>query len=236
MQGGKIVTRAELMTALDQAGIPTASQRGYHILWQLAQDALICLGPNQGKQATFVWLADWLPKVPEITREESLTRLTQTYFTSHGPATIQDYMWWSGLTAADVRAGLKLAGSNLVAETIEGSEYYLSPNHTDSPSGQSHVYFLPGFDEYLLGYKNRTAVLEPTHSQKVVPGSNGMFLATIVLDGQVVGTWKKTATKTKIKISFNLFNDSTKLMRKAMAEATDLYQGFIGAPVEDVDS
>ncbi len=231
LQVGRVVTRAQLLTSLEQAGIATANQRGYHILWQLSQDGLICFGPNEGKQPTFVWLEDWLPPQPQISREEALAKLTTTYFSSHGPATVQDFMWWSGLTAVDARAGIALAGSSITPETIDDSQYFLS-RRQPRPVSSEPIYLLPGFDEYLLGYKDRSAVLAPAYSQKVVPGGNGMFLATILVDGQVVGTWKKTATKSKIKIKLKPFDVSAEHPSKAIAEAANRYASFTGLPVE----
>ena len=49
LAGGQRLTRAALMRLLEDVQINPTGQRGYHILWYLAQTGLICLGPRQGR-------------------------------------------------------------------------------------------------------------------------------------------------------------------------------------------
>ncbi len=134
LRNGRSLTRSEMMDVLEQACISTKGQRGYHILWWAAQNGLICFGPRQGKQHTFVLLDEWLPNSKSLSREESLAELAHRYFTGHGPATIQDYIWWSGLPAADARAGLEMVKSQLTHEELDGQTYWFSPS---SPAPQT---------------------------------------------------------------------------------------------------
>lgn len=231
LQGGKQLTRPELMDVLEQDGISTNTQRGYHILWRAGQSGLICFGPRRGKQDTFVWLDDWLPKGKSLSREESLFELAHRYFSGHGPATIHDFMWWSGLPAADARAGLAMVEAQLAHEERDGQTYWFSPEwpapKVDSPT----AYFLPSFDEYLLGYKDRSAVLDPAHATKVVPGANGMFKPIIVIDGRVVGTWKRTLKKEKVVMALHPFNALSEAEGEAVAVAAERYGAFVNLPV-----
>lgn len=98
LQGGKQLTRSELMDVLEQDGISTNTQRGYHILWRAGQNGLICFGPRRGKQDTFVWLDDWLPQGKSLSREESLAELAYRYFTGHGPGRRPGFYVVVGLT------------------------------------------------------------------------------------------------------------------------------------------
>ena len=231
LQSNKQLTRLEMMDVLEQGGISTNGQRGYHILGWAAQSGLICFGPRQGKQDTFVLLDEWLPGGKNLNREESLAELAKRYFTGHGPATIQDFMWWSGLPAADARAGLELAEAQLAFEELDGQIYWFSSSlpvpKVASPTSQ----LLPGFDEYLLGYKDRSAVLDPAHSKKVMPGG-GMFKPLLVINGRVVGTWKRTLHKTKVLVSLDPFEPLNSTQMKAVAAATESYGRFLGLPVE----
>ncbi|MCB0182020.1 MAG: AlkZ family DNA glycosylase, partial [Anaerolineae bacterium] len=173
LQGGKPLTRPEIMAVLEQAGISTKGQRGYHMLWRAAQNGLICYGPRQGKQDTFVWLDDWLPAGKSLSRDESLAELARRYFTGHGPATVQDFIWWSGLLTADARAAVEMVTAELIENVVDGQTYWVSPTESGPKAPSPTVYLLPGFDEYLLGYRDRSAVLDPAHAKKVVPGGNG---------------------------------------------------------------
>ncbi|MBN1219139.1 MAG: AlkZ family DNA glycosylase, partial [Anaerolineae bacterium] len=161
LQGGQRLTRPEMMEVLEQGGISPDGQRGYHILGWAARSGFICFGPRQGKQDTFVWLDDWLPEGKTLSREESLAELAKRYFTGHGPATVQDFIWWSGLPAAEARTGLKMVEAGLAREELDGQTYWFLPSSFRAEVASSTAYLLPAFDEYLLGYRNRSAVLKP---------------------------------------------------------------------------
>jgi len=231
LQGGRQLTRNKMMAVLEQGGIATAGQRGYHILWRTAQRGLICFGPRQGKQDTFVWLDDWLPEGKTFSPEEALAELAHRYFTGHGPATIQDFRWWSGLPAADARASLELVKAELAHEEFDGQTYWFSSSLSSEKAASPTAYLLPGFDEYLLGYRDRTAALNPAHATKVVPGANGMFKPIIVIDGRVVGTWKRTFKKDRVVIALQPFNALSEAEAQAVAPAAEHYGVFVNLPV-----
>jgi hypothetical protein len=206
LSGGKQLARPAMMRLLEGAGIDPTGQRGYHILWHVAQAGLICLGPRRDKQQTFVLLEEWVPESRQLPREAALAELAVRYFRGHGPATIKDFAGWTGLTITDARTGLEGAKPKLVSTTLGANEYWMSadaPEHI--PHDDSTVYLLPGFDEFVLGYRDRGDVLAPEHANKVVPGKNGIFLPTIVADGRVVGTWKRTLRKDALDVTLNPF-------------------------------
>ncbi len=227
LAGGQRLTRAALMRLLEHVQINPTGQRGYHILWYLAQTGLICLGPRQGKEQTFVLLDDWAPVSRRLTREAALAELTGCYFTSHGPATVADFATWAGLTLADARAGLESAKSSLVPERHDGEEYWRGTGAVDAPHEASSVYLLPGFDEYLLGYKDRSDVLATEHAGKVAPGGNGVFFSIIVVGGQVVGTWKRTVKKDAVAVTITPFTDVA-VSSERIVEAAQRYSDFVG--------
>lgn len=231
LRGGRRLARPEMMRLLEDAGVRTESGRGYHILWYASQTGLICIGPMLGKQQTFVLLEEWAPRSRELTREESLAELAGRYVVGHGPATAHDFAWWAGLTVADARAGLETARPGLVRELIEGRDYWLA---AAAPSERgceaSEVYLLPGFDEYLLGYRDRDAVLAREHAPRIVPGGNGVFRPVIVAAGRVVGTWKARLTKRSMDITINPFADPGAWEGRADVAARR-YSDFVGAPL-----
>ena len=192
LQGGKQLTRDEMLQELEQAGISTAGQRGYHLLGRAAQDGLICFGTRRGKQQTFTLLDEWVPLTRSLSRDEALAELTRRYFASHGPAVLKDFMRWAGLTAAEAKTGLAAAGKALIQETIADGVYWMPCEAPENSHDTLSVHLLPGFDEYLLGYRDRSAVLDPAYAQRICRGGNGMFSPTIVIDGVVTGTWKRT--------------------------------------------
>lgn len=230
LQTNSPLSRSDILQALEQAGISTAGQRGYHILGQAAFAGLICFGPPQGKQQTFVWLDDWVPPAPTYTREEALAELARRYFQSHGPATLADFVWWSGLTITEARAGLELIKTGMYATEVD-EETYWQPNGTAVPAPPSPTaWLLPAFDEYYLGYKTRHVVLDGRYDKRVV-SSNGIFRPVIVLDGQVVGIWKREITRGTAVVTLEPFQPLGDREKEAVGTAVAHYGAFLEMPV-----
>lgn len=231
LQGGKWLTRDEMYRLLEQANISTAGQRGYHILWRSAQEGLICFGPPSGKQQTFTLLDEWVPQTKSLERDEALAELTRRYFTSRGPATLPDFVGWSGLTITEARMGLEMVKTQLSQETINNQSYWMPPDRPVITDNQLTACLLPGFDEYLLGYKDRSAVLEAIHAPKITPGNNGVFNPTIVIAGKAAGVWKRTFKKGAVVMTLNPFAALTEAENQAIAVAAQRYGAFLGLPV-----
>lgn len=200
LQDGQVKTRSQLMAALEARGIATRSQRGIHILWYLSMQELICFGPHAAKEPTFVLLDSWLPKTRELAADEAVAELTQRFFISHGPATEADLARWSGLPLGMVRRGIETVKAQLASADSNGETFWF---HRDTPAaGVSDTFLLPGFDEFILGYKNRSLMIELAENQsKIVPGNNGVFQNTIVSDGRVIGTWRRAAKRDHLAIT-----------------------------------
>ncbi len=231
LHGGRRLLRSSVMTLLEESGISTTEQRGYHILWYAAQTGLICMGPMHGKEQTFVLLDEWVPGSRELSRGDSLAELARRYFTGHGPATVQDFAWWAGLTVTDARAGLEVAKTSLVSEQWNGRQHWMTAGSAVPLADvRDVVYLLPAFDEYLLGYQDRSLMLPADDASKIIPGSNGVFLPIIVVDGQVVGTWKRELNKASAEIRLSPFGHSGEWEARA-SEAAHNYGDFVGMPV-----
>src|SRR5205085_3201799 len=205
LQGGKQLTRDELATALRQAGIVTeGGQRVTYIVMRAELDGIICSGARRGKQFTYALLAERAPQARMLDRDEAMAELTMRYFMSHGPATIQDFVWWSGLTAADAKVGLAMVTSNLQQETINGQTYWFSSSTPPVQDPSQTAYLLPNYDEYTVGYTDRSAIFDALHTNKLDP-RGGLLTNTMVLDGQVVGPWKRAFKKNAVVIEANPF-------------------------------
>jgi hypothetical protein len=230
LQGGKQLSRDQMYAALEHAKISTDGQRGYHILWSCALHGLICFAATNDKDQNFALIDEWIAPTQEKTREEALAELASRYFISRGPVTLQDFIWWSGLSAAEARLGLDAIKSKLVHETM-GKLTYWMPTDISMPKEMPSAFALPGFDEYLLGYKDRSAVLDAAHAEQVCPGGNGMFASTIVIDGRVVGTWKRVFKKAGIEITAIPFTGMSKSDKKSFVDAAQRYGEFHELPV-----
>lgn len=167
-----------------------------------------------------------------MTREEALVELTTRYVASHGPATVQDFVWWSGLTTADAKAGLAMAGSRVMHEIADGRTYWF----TDSASVPEHpspsAFVLPNYDEFIVGYTDRSAVLDAPPAEKLDARGNVLFNHTIVFDGQVRGTWKRTLKKDTVIIDALPFAPLDAAEARAIEDAAGRYGRFMELPAE----
>lgn len=222
LQGGKHLSRPKLFTILEANGISTAGQRGVYMLQRAGLERLTYQGEMRGKDTTFHILeaGQTLPK------DEALAKLALRYFISRGPATLADFINWSGLPISEARAGLEGVKSKLVEEVINGQSYWLSPEQPKQP--ERSLYLLPGFDEYILGYKDRTGVVEPEFLDAICPGGNGIFKPTIVSDGQVVGTWSRKLKKKTVEITLEPFGSLSSAEVDAIDTAAAEFGSYLG--------
>jgi hypothetical protein len=227
LEGGNHLTRAEVMAELKNSGIDSDNLRAAYLMFGAEIDGIVCNGIKRGNQQTYALLDERVPKTPELSRDEAIAELTLRYFTSHAPATLKDFIWWSGLRASDSRKGLEMNKSNLTSEDIEGQIYWM-PNDILIPNNESEsLYLLPAFDEFMVSYKDRRAALAPEQAKDAITG-NGIFKPIIVVNGKIVGIWKRSLKKDSVVIEKTLFrelNDSENEAFRAKARAYGDYEG-----------
>jgi hypothetical protein len=229
LESAKALTRPALYDVLERGGVSIAQSRGLHILGRLALDQLICFGPRDGKQQTFVLFDAWVPKSPRIERDEALGRLALRYFSGHGPAQIHDFAWWSGLSVADVKRGIHVCGHALESLAVDGRTHWHASNASGVQRETTAVHLLPPFDEFFVAYRDRSALLEAVHAKHVNPGSNGMLSPIVVIDGQVLGTWKRVMKRSAIEVITTPFTTFTAEQRERIEDAASRYRAFVGA-------
>jgi hypothetical protein len=233
LEGGRRLTRPAAYRVLEDAKIATGDSRGLHLLWQLAHDGVLCFGPREGKQQTFVLFEEWLPGAKRLDREEALAELARRYFTGHGPATIADFAWWSGLTRADGSRAVLLAGKGLEEEKIDGQRYWFAPSGKARGGSRREAvaHVLPAFDELLVGYADRSASIDATDAKRVAGG--GIFASILVVDGRVVGTWKRRIARHRVVLSTAPFAKPSVSRARAIDLAMRRYARFLGLAIED---
>ena len=233
-----ILTRKQMYEILEKGGVPSKDNLGYHMLYRAAWDGLICFGPYSGKEQTFVLLDEHIKERNELSQEQANAELAYRYFSSHGPATIKDYVWWSGLTAKDAKLGIEKNQSRLTEEDIEGKKYYMPKKMPKIDGNAPRVHLLPAFDEYLVSYADRSAMLGNPKMQKAIKHmietqkltiihSNGIFSPVIVVDGAVVGTWSRKIEKNNVVIATKQYVKWDKDAAKGIKEAAERYGRFL---------
>lgn len=204
---GVSASRAELLRAFSAAGISTEGQRGAHLLVRLSQDGVIV----QATKDVYGRFDRVVPMV-EFCREDALAQLALRYVQGHGPVTERDLAWWAGLTITEARAALASVRDRVEVLDVDSTTYFVPPGLEPAPDG---VWLLPAFDEYLLGYADRSPQLSGEPLERIVPGRNGMFLPIVVVDGVVMGTWRRQLKKSRVEVGVQLFAE---LPRRQLAE------------------
>lgn len=232
--GGRSLTRDELQAAWRAAGIATDGQRGYHLIWRLALDGVLCCGPVDTRtRQRFVLLDEWAPPAPDAPTDDDqiLGVLFSRYVRGHGPATLRDFAWWSGLTLAHAKTALACAGEQVAPFD---DDRWLSAD-ADAPAAPSGYLALGAFDEYYLGYADRGAACPPEYATQVTPGGNGVFLPVLVADGQVVGTWKRlAASRTVTDVSLRWFGARSPTPTGAFHATLAAWAAFQGTALRHV--
>jgi hypothetical protein len=226
LAGGHYLTRDELSQVLAAKGIAAEKVRLAYVVMYAELEAVICSGPKRGKQFTYALLDERVPPAKMWARDEALAELVRRYFTSHGPATVPDFVYWSGLTTADTRAGLEMVKPTLIEETINGQSYWLAPDRqfTEPPSPTAHL--LSNYDEYLTSTRDSSPFLEPAHLLQLKE-TNRQFPHSVVLDGRLVGNWRRQFKKNQVIITLNLFTPLDETEMVAIAEAAEEYARFL---------
>ncbi|MDR2232290.1 MAG: winged helix DNA-binding domain-containing protein [Tannerella sp.] len=225
LEGNNHRTSKELGEALQRAGIETDSARMYHFMMRAEVEALVCSGALQGSAQTYALLDERAPQTARLTREEAISRLAGAYFSSHYPATMQDFMWWSGLSTGDARKGLEAIKQYVITENIAGQDYFFKAHKTiQKKSGTSSFHLLPAFDEYIIAYRDRTPVISTGQHSKAI-SSNGIFRPVIIADGEVIGLWRKAASKAN-PLTFEFFQQSDSDDEKSIGEAVREWKAF----------
>jgi hypothetical protein len=258
LAGGQRLTRAECLRTLAEGGIPVGGQRGYHLLWYASQQGVTAIAPHVGKEQTFVLLDEWAPSPRRPGRDEALGIMALRYFRSHGPAPRKDFAGWTGLTMTDCRTGIAVAGDQLTTVDVDGHEMLMAaadpalsggptpggptpggptpggatPGGT-TPGGTAADDWiaLPGFDEYLLGYKDRSMMAGPEHLAAIIPGGNGVFQSTLVRGGRVMATWKRTIGRQGVTITVQPLVKFTSRDRHNAEAALQSFADYLGLPM-----
>ena len=226
LKGNRHLTRRELVAIIEKKGISCKGQRATFILHRASLDKVICFGVTRGRQQTHTLFEEWVNKRNPMSRDESLAELAHRYFTSHGPATKQDYMWWSGLKSSDANAGLEMIKSKLEQATVEGKTYWVPVNAIPAGTSGTTAYLLPSFDDFLIGYKDRSASISAIDSARLRGG--GMPNQVIVIGGHVAGMWTRTPKKETVVVEINLFRKLKKPEKTVLDNAVERYIEFVG--------
>jgi len=236
LDGGIHLSREELAIAFNSANIKTDNNRLSHLMLRAELEGIVCSGQVNGNKQTYGLLCDRVPHKKILSRDESLGELARRYFTSHGPATLQDFVWWSGLSVTDAKQGFEAVKSGFISETIDVVQYWFKDSISGMRMDRNSIYLLPAFDEFLISYRDRSASLSLMHHKKAV-SDNGIFRPVIVVGGQVTGLWKRTIKKDEVMISTSSFLPGNEIKTDLFEKASNTFGSFLAKKTRiDVDN
>ncbi|MGO4662632.1 winged helix DNA-binding domain-containing protein [Terrabacter sp. 2TAF16] len=228
------MSRPDVAALLVEHGVDPTDQRNYHLIGHHCMSGLICQGPVIGKQPSFVLIDSWVPHSRKPSREEGLATVAERYVRSHGPVTEKDLAGWLLKPLGLTREALAFVGDRIVSEVLDGQRWLTHVDARPVPEGPGGVHLLPQWDEFLLGYKSREVTLPPEHFVQVVPGRNMVFKPTLVVDGEVAGTWRRVQKREHVRVEVSPFADlSARRWREVDASAA-AYGTFLGTEAEVV--
>ena len=227
LRDGKSLTRAEITALLGAAGIRCQGRRLAHLLAHLELDALICSGPRRGKQFTYALLEERAVAARALPEEEALALLVRRFFAGHGPATVRDCAWWSGLRMADVKVGIETSRPRLEQVALDGTTYWFA-EWADGRSRSPVAHLLPNYDEYVIAYVERTALVDPGLDPQ--PDQKLVFSNVVMIDGRAVGTWRRGVGRDAIRVQTSVRRDLDTTQQAAVRTAAHRYERFAGSP------
>ena len=233
LAGGNCLTRSELAARLERGGVAGATgQRLGHLMMQAELDGVVCSGPRRGNQFTYALLDERAPAAPSRPRDEALAELTRRYFTRRGPATPRDFAWWSGLTVTDARRGIALVGPALERLANGDTEHWIAADAPRPTRRSPSAHLLPNYDEYFIGFRDRSAIGQRVRDTSAVTGGNALIPHVIVVDGELVGIWRRALEKDRVVVSLEAHTPLTRREQDRVAAEARRFGRFLGRPID----
>lgn len=227
LEGGKQLTRVELGAELTKHDIVHTGMNLGYVIHYAELEGVVCSGARRGKQQTYALISERAPQAKSLPREEALATLTKRFFTSHGPASVHDFAWWSGLTMADVKTGLAMCHPDLESFELDGKTWWRAAD-TAYPVSLPEVpsaYLLPPYDEYTIAYRDHNPILASEYHETAV---EAIFNGVMMIDGKLIGNWRRSfPNKKTVLVEYAPFRDLTESEQAAFAAAADRFASFL---------
>ncbi len=223
LSGNKSLTKEEMTIEFNRAGILTEDERVRRYMLRAEVEGIICSGADRDGKPTYALIEERVAPVRELSKDEALAKLALNYFRSHSPATLKDFVWWSGLTVTEAKSAIGAIGNQLITMQFELQEFFIHESCREAIG--DHIHFLPSYDEYLISYKDRSAVLDPQHYPKAF-NRWGIFYPVLLYKGRIIGNWSRETKKGKINIDVSFFEPADKVENGPLKAAENRYRKF----------
>lgn len=222
---GNHLTRAEIQELLIAGGIPADNNLMNQIMCRAEVEGIVCNGKLKGNKQTYALLHEWIPKTASPAKEEALEKLARKFFNSHAPATLQDFVWWSGLTTTQARQGIEAIKHDFAEEKINDKVFRLKSNTEIPEKTPESALLLPAYDEFIVSYKERSEIMDKENASKII-SRMGIFTPAAALNGRIIGTWKGIAKKEKYEAGLSFFSKTDEIHAHKFDAAKNRLKGF----------
>lgn len=227
LEGGKQLTRTELQAELRKKKIIADGVRLSCLMMKAELEGIICSGARRGKQFTYALMDERVAPAKPVNKKEALAAFATRYFTSRGPATVKDFATWSGLSVTEAKEGVAMLPSGFIHEIINGQDYIFIPASIDTNRKIQTSFLMPDYDEYGMGYKDRSAIFNTTVDLSQFKNENPIFNRMLILDGRIEGTWKRVIKNNKVAVETVPFSPLSKTKQQALTKAVKKYCEFV---------
>ena len=224
LSGNKHLTRDEINSVLKKNKIEASGLRLVYIMMHAELQGIVCSGKRRGNQFTYALLEEIAGKNKAFNKEEALAELVRRYFQSRGPATVKDFSTWSGLTIKECTQGVEMHNAHLEKMIVKKNDYYFFPVKTPTKKIVTGIRLLPVYDEYIMGYKDRSAMLAFKNSS--APARAISFDCTIIDKGLIIGTWKRVIGKKNIELYYDLLKPFTQKQARSFNSSVKRFEQF----------
>ncbi len=228
LAGGRHLTRPELAALLHKAGMAAEKLQLAYIMMHAELDGLVCSGALRGKEHTYALLEERAPNAQGLPRDEALGQLARRFFTSHAPATLKHFVWWSGLSVADSNAALEMNRRHLTSEPIDGEVFWFGHSTREEKRAPPAAYLIPEYDESLIGSK-QLGVRDMPRAKGRESWSDAWY-RPVIIGGKRAGTWRRTIGKGTVTVETNLFASLTAAQWRALQAAAERLGKFLEVP------
>ncbi|MEA2432595.1 MAG: hypothetical protein QOG54_52 [Actinomycetota bacterium] len=222
LSGDLHLTRKEIQAVFEGAGIDASGLRLGYLLGYAELEAVICSGARRGKQQTYALLDERAPDAESMDPDDALAELTRRYFTSRGPATVKDFARWSSLKMTDCKHGLEMLAAELDSETVGDRTYWFAPS-SSPPKARGVVDLVQVYDECVMSYSESRDALAGS-----VPTQESPLMHAVLLDGQLLGFWKRIEKGDSIEIETSFPRPLNRAESAALKKAAERFSGFLG--------
>ena len=223
----KSIRRETITMEFENHSIRTNENRLSHILMELELNKIICSGGVENSKQTYALFDERIKHKNHLNKDESLARLADMYFQSHSPACLEDFVWWSGLSVSEAKSGIADIQKNLDVFVENDRNYYIWNRREAARNMSDSFFLLPAFDEFLISYKFRESSISDLYNRKAI-SDNGIFRPLMVLNGGVIGIWKRSLRSKKLHIETEIFIPQNENFEKLLNPAKDRFLKFAG--------